>query len=157
MSVYAHATQVYITIDQDGNRVFSDQPSNQAQIHTIRTTQTIPSIAIDAKTTATHEPADSAYRGLSITTPVNDLVLTPDLLGNLSVSGQLSTSLHAGDEAVLLLDQRETGSSAQLQWQLKNLDRGSHQLQIVVRERQSRSRKAQSPNIQIHVQRHRAQ
>lgn len=150
------ATDVYITIDENGNRIFSDTPSKESRTHKVKEISTIPSIKLPKKTTATPlDDADSpqVYQYIRITSPQADSHLNRGKLGNFVVTAQVSPALDEKDEAVLLLDGQELSSGSQLSWQINNADRGSHQLQVIIRQKSNKQEKISSDSQSIHVQR----
>ncbi|NRA25140.1 MAG: DUF4124 domain-containing protein [Oleispira sp.] len=149
------ATEVYITIDEDGNRIFSDTPSKQSHKHHLKEISIIPAIKLP-KTTATaiDESKESIkYELLSIISPKAETHLTRDKLGDFIVSAQLSPGLQEMDEAVLLYDDKEINSGMQLSWQINNAERGAHTLQVIIRQRDNKLRKISSQLLNIYVKR----
>jgi hypothetical protein len=149
------ATEVYITIDENGNRIFSDTPSKKSRKHHLKEISIIPAIKLP-KTTATaidENIKSIAYEQLSIISPKADTHLTRDKLGNFIVSAQLSPGLHEMDEAVLLYDGKELSSGMQLSWQINSADRGTHTLQVIIRQRDNKLQKINSPSLNIYVKR----
>ncbi len=65
----------------------------------------------------------------------------------------LSPALHDQDEAVLLYDGQELSSGKQLSWQISNADRGSHSLQVLIRQRDNKIEKISSSPQSIYVKR----
>lgn len=154
VSLSSHGTEVYISIDDQGNRVFSDQPSEKARKHTVKDLSTIPALKIDKKTTeSSHSEPDIAYKSLIITSPNPGTTLTREKLGSFNISAALSPALQPSDEAVLLVNGKEMSSNRSLNWQLTNMNRGEHSLQVIVREQTSKKRKKTSQAIPIYIKR----
>lgn len=149
------ATEVYISVDKDGNRVFSDKPSKESRIHKLKEISTIPAIKIPQKTTATQrtESVESVYQKLIIVTPAPESYVHRGEVGNFVVSAQLSSSLNIHDEAVLLFDGEELSSGHQLSWQINNADRGTHTLQVIVRQKDTKEVKISSSTQNVYVKR----
>jgi hypothetical protein len=57
------------------------------------------------------------------------------------------------DEAVLLYDGKELSSGMQLSWQINSADRGTHTLQVIIRQRDNKLQKINSPSLNIYVKR----
>lgn len=155
-SSVSHSTDVYISIDENGNRIFSDTPSSESRTHKVKEISTIPAIKVPQRTTAS--PLDTrdsqlGYQHISINSPVADSHLNRGELGNFIVSVQISPALHDQDEAVLLYDGQEISSGQQLSWQINNADRGSHSLQVIIRQRDNKLEKIASKVQNIFVQR----
>jgi len=150
----SHSTEVYISIDDKGNRVFSDQPSKESRKHKVKEISIIPAIKIPAKAAVIDgQDAELTYQSLTITTPLPETNFTRDYLGNISISAQLEPSLQDYDEAVLFANGKEIEASSNLSWQLTNTDRGEHSLQIVVRNKKDKSEKITSQAITVYIQR----
>lgn len=154
VSLPSFSTEVYISIDEQGNRVFSDQPSEKSQKHKVKEISTIPAIKIP-KAAAKEETVakDIQYQSLIISSPNPGTTLTRDKLGSFNISASLSPALQPGDEAVLMMNGKEVSSSDSLNWQLSNIDRGEHSLQVIVRDAKSNERKKTSPSIPIYIKR----
>ena len=151
----SHATDVYISIDKDGNRIFSDTPSKESRTHKIKEISIIPAIKLPKKTTASPLEANDiqGYEHLSINSPKAETHINRGELGNFIVTAQVSPALHDQDEAVLLYDGQELSSGKQLSWQISNADRGSHSLQVLIRQRDNKIEKISSSPQSIYVKR----
>jgi hypothetical protein len=155
MTLTSHATDVYITIDENGNRIFSDTPSKESRTHKVREISIIPAIKVP-KTTATAIDAkdlNTRYKQLTIISPTSESTMTRDKLGNFVVAAQLSPSLSENDEAVLLFDGTEISAGKQLNWQINSANRGSHTLQVIIRQQDNQKQKMSSPAVTVYVKR----
>lgn len=155
-SVTSHATEVYISVDENGNRIFSDIPGKESRTHKIKEISTIPALKIPPRTTAqprSDSDSPQAYESIQIISPLSDSHLHRGHLGNFIVTAQLSPALQEQDEAVLLFDGKELSSGHQLSWQISNADRGTHTLRVIVRQRDNKFEKISSPSQSIHVRR----
>lgn len=155
LATNSFATEIYISIDEDGNRVFSDKPSKEARTHKLKDISTIPALKIPQRTTATQniESVDTIYQQLIIVSPAPEHTIHRGEQGNFVVSAQLSSALNIHDEAALLFDGQELSSGHQLSWQVNNADRGSHTLQVVVRQKDTKAVKISSSTQNIYVKR----
>jgi hypothetical protein len=155
LPVSANATDVFITIDEEGNRIFSDIPSKKSRTHKIKEITTVPAVTLPA-TTATaidNKDLDTQYQQLTIISPTHKSTLTRDKLGNFVVSAQLSSALSENDEAVLLFDGQEISADSQLNWQINNADRGAHSLQVMIRKQSNQQEKIISSKVIVYVKR----
>ncbi len=153
-SISSHGTEVYISIDDQGNRVFSDQPSKESRKHTVKELSTIPALKVEKKVIETQiSEKEVAYQSLIITSPNPGTTLTREKLGSFNISASLSPSLQPSDEALLFVNGKEISSSDNLNWQLTNMNRGEHSLQVIVRNKVSKSRKKTSQTIPIYIKR----
>lgn len=153
--ISGYTTDIFITVDENGNRIFSDVPSKQSRTHTIKEISTIPAIKVQ-KTTATainDQDVEVQYQQLSIISPSTKSHISRDKLGNFVVSAQVSPSLSDNDEAVLLFNGEEISAGKQLNWQINSADRGAHELQVVIRSRSNQQQKISSAIVTVYVKR----
>ena len=136
LPLYAAAQNVYRTVDENGNVVFTDTPSGdavQAERMEIRETNRAPAVEpSQAAPEAGPVAVKAVSYNVSIVSPANETSF-PMGPGNFSVSAQLSPELGDGDSLQLFIDdvpwgaaQRSTG------WALTNVFRGSHDLTVAV-------------------------
>ena len=150
----SYATEIYISVDEQGNRVFSDQPSKESRKHKLKELSIIPAIKIPSKTVTKNKAEDeSVYQTLTITSPSAETYFTRDKLGNINVSAQIVPKLKEGDEATLLINGKEVQSGNHLSWQLTNTDRGEHALQVVVRNKETKEERISSQTVTVYVRR----
>jgi hypothetical protein len=155
LPISANATNVFITIDKEGNRIFSDIPSKESRTHKIKDISTVPAVKVQ-RTTATaisNKDVDTQYQQVIIMNPKNESTLTRDKLGNFVVSAQLNSALSDNDEAVLLFDGQEISVGSQLNWQINNADRGTHSLQVMIRKQNNQQEKIISSKVIVYVKR----
>ncbi len=129
------AETVYKTVDEDGNVVFSDQPSDNAEVIQLQEVQTIdnPNKARLPSPSSRREAVDPAdyYQALSFISPEPDEGYRNNA-GNLSVSLSLQPGLQRGHKVVIKLDGSEIASGRALSASVKNVDRGTHSLSAAV-------------------------
>ncbi len=127
-------TNVYRSVDADGNVVFSDEPSEGAETIQIDEIQTVPTEHREFKYTPSEKKDTvSDYASLVILSPENDTAVRENA-GNLSIKLQTEPALRAGDQIVLYMDGQEVDRGNKTAFDLVNLDRGTHSLsaEIVV-------------------------
>jgi hypothetical protein len=150
----SYSTEIYISVDEQGNRVFSDVPSKESRKHKLKEISIVPAIKIPNKITGQDKIENELdYQTLIITTPSSGENFTRDKLGNIHVSAQLVPNLQQGDEAALLVNGQEVQSGNHLSWQLSNTDRGEHVIQIIVRDKETKSEKIGSQTVNVYVRR----
>lgn len=150
----SYSTEVYISVDEQGNRVFSDQPSKESRKHKIKEISIVPAIKIPQQTTGSDESEGKLdYQTLTITTPSSGEYFTRDKLGNINIAAQLVPNLQEGDEATLFVNGQEHQSGNHLSWKLSNTDRGEHIIQITVRNKETKSKKISSQAVTVFVRR----
>lgn len=125
------AAQVYKWVDGDGNIIYSDTPHPGAEEIPASEVQTIklPPLPKAGKTPAA-KPKAIPYKSLAITSPSDGETLR-DNPGQVTVTISLSPPLQArfGHKLELQVDGRPFGQpGTATQFQLQNLDRGTHSL-----------------------------
>ncbi|QUN05739.1 DUF4124 domain-containing protein [Shewanella yunxiaonensis] len=151
LSVTAQAT-VYKWIDKDGNIHFSDQPHANAQQVKLpdntgnQVTMTpVNAISNEEPTTAAEQKA--LYQ-VSIVSPHHEATIR-DNAGDFTVTGNVQPELASGHYLQLFIDGVATSDAqASPVFQLKNIDRGEHKLQLKV-EQQNGKVLASSSEITI--------
>lgn len=132
-ALHAHAG-VYTYIDQDGNRVFTDQPpSDKAE-----RIELAPSNAMSPVTQQASSPVQAvrktapAYQVLRILIPEPDATIR-DPAGKLIVTANSEPALLAGHTYRLILNGQPMGDAGRSPvFALENIDRGTHQLSIEI-------------------------
>jgi hypothetical protein len=154
MTSTSYSTEIYISVDEQGNRVFSDVPSKESRKHKLKEISIVPAIKMPDKAVSKNEEDSGIdYQTLIITNPSAGENFTRDKLGNVHVSAQLVPNLQEGDEAVLLVNGQEVQTGNHLSWQLPNTDRGEHIIQIIVRNKETQSEKISSQAVTVYVRR----
>ena len=146
---FAALAEVYRSVDEDGNIVFSDEASPGAEKIIIPEPQTMPALDIGG---SQYKPATKAPQPytVAITEPVDDAAVR-DNAGNISVSASVEPGLSSGDRLVIYMDGKEVGTGAAVN--LQNVDRGTHQLRAVIKDKNGRIRKS-SKSVSFHMLRH---
>ncbi|GHD15469.1 hypothetical protein GCM10007052_19690 [Halioglobus japonicus] len=132
-------SQIYKTVDENGNVSFTDTPppdSNTEQVQLQQTNSTAPPPDIPAygtSATAADTKADeSAVPVATITAPEQETTI-PMGPGNFSVSATVSPALSKGQAMQLLMDGEPQGEpQAAGFWDLTNVFRGAHDLEVTV-------------------------
>ncbi len=143
------AAEVYRTVDENGNVIFTDKPSPGAVEVEIKEIKTVEPPAPETpapETPATEMPSEEAgeqpspeqsefagYTKLEITNPVNDTVVR-DNAGNVTISVSLEPALNidAGDQLVLYMDGARASAGTVNTFNLLNVDRGTHSFSVAV-------------------------
>lgn len=147
------AQTVYRSVDKDGNAVFSDTPTEGAEEIILREVPIIKSNSVHV----TSQPAQNqkskviTYTDLKVTSPVNDEVIRENS-GNVNIIVELQPNLMVGHSLTLYLDSKEYTNSTSSSFSLTNLDRGTHQLRVAVRDADGKILLS-STSITFHLQR----
>ena len=164
--VYA---DVYKSVDEEGNPVFTDKPSAGAEKIDVKEIQTIerepvqlqsgddagPSIKVegveDSEETGPEELA--GYSNLAITSPQDDETIR-DNAGNVTVNVAVSPNLNisAGHELVLILDGTVLTKTTATSINTSNLDRGTHTISVAIVDREDKEI-LRSNAVTFHLQR----
>ena len=147
------AAEVYRSVDQHGNPVFSGQPQPGSEKIKVQPTnvQSLPPVRrIPARRPPTQQAANR-YQSLSILSPTNDTTLRN--ITQLGISVSISPVL-LGQHSLVLLDNGqpvgEPGRS--LSMSIKELHRGTHVLQVKVVDAQGQTL-ISSETVTIHAHR----
>ena len=130
--------EVYRSFDENGNVVFTDKPSPDAELIEVDELQTIqpPSVG-DFEYTPPPAKPKSKYTEVSITSPQNDAAIRNNG-GNVTVNITTKPGLQANDHLVLYLDGKEIMLGKATAKAFSGLDRGSHQLRAAVKDADGR-------------------
>jgi hypothetical protein len=133
----AMAADVYMSRDANGNVVFSDKPSANAEKHNVRELPSVPAFVPPPQVQQPARASEPAfnYTSLTIVTPQSGHTLATGYAGNVEVSGILSPGLRESDTLILMDNGVAVREGRQTAFQLTNLDRGEHQLQMVVKDK----------------------
>ncbi len=133
-SLCATAETVYRSVDEDGNIVFSDKPTDGAEEIHVEDVQTVnpPSVGPFKYTPLKKEQA-LRYTDIAIVSPANDTAIR-DNEGNITVSVVLEPGLNSGegDQLALYMDGAQVSVGSSQQFGLNNVNRGTHTLKASV-------------------------
>ena len=153
----AAVSQVYKSVDENGNTVFSDKPptngssSEKVQVGTPNTSA--PPRHVDRPASVVEEKEKKIKVDVDITSPAHDTAIAIGFAGNFSVTASVTPPLGDGNSAQLLIDGTAIGpAQAHTSWALSNIFRGSHILTVVISDRAGK-KLAESPPITVHVMR----
>ena len=135
------SAEVYRSLDEDGNVVFTDKPSPDAEKIRIDKVQTISPPAVkDSEYTPPAKPVASVYTKLEVVSPENNQVLTGGA-GNVTVSILIEPGLNTtlGDRLVLYMDGKKQAESSSTSFPFTNIDRGTHTTKVDVVDKEMMS------------------
>lgn len=155
----AAQAEMYKWVDEEGNVSYSDQPQHKdARKLDPYSDNTIPATPIPPKAQPALPAPDkpeTRYSLLQITSPEDDQAIRSNN-GNISISLSIQPALNLaqGHSISLLLDNQLVSENlTTLQATLQNIDRGTHQLSAVIKNKQGETLK-QSDSITFHLHRH---
>lgn len=132
--ITASMAEVYRSVDEHGNAVFTDKPSPDAELMKLDELQTIkPPPVEDFEYTPAKARPEPKYKEITITSPQHDVAIR-DNGGNVSVNIATQPGIGGGDMIVLYLDGKEIMLGRATTKAFNGLDRGSHQLRAVIKD-----------------------
>ena len=127
-------TDTYRSVDADGRTTFSDQQKTpDAEKINVGKPHKIQSIDTGSLNPSKPGPKPKAnrYTNLKIVSP-SDGQVHRDNAGNITVSAQVTPGLRGSDKFVLYLDGNKVQSGSSPQFNLQNIDRGTHSVSIAI-------------------------
>ncbi|HSR62537.1 MAG TPA: DUF4124 domain-containing protein [Gammaproteobacteria bacterium] len=155
------SAEVYRSVDEDGNVIFSDQPSPGAEEIRIDKIQTIDAPSVKSRGTgslSSDKKDDSdEYTSVAIQSPGSGEAISAND-GNITVSVSVAPKLKVrnGHQVVVYLDGNEATQGTSMQFNLENLNRGSHSLSAAVVDGKG-NEKIRSAPISFTIHRHSVQ
>lgn len=147
------SADVYKSVDESGNAVFSDKPTKGSQKIELQETQIIRLPAAEPMPTMPgQEKLPIEYKSIIITTPQDDAAIRANN-GGVDVAVSIDPGLKDGHTLVLYVDGKEVSSGASTSAKLNNLDRGTHSLRASVKDADGRI-KTSSKTVTFHLLRH---
>lgn len=130
---FALADTVYKTVDEDGNIIFTDKPSENSEEIKLKELQTIknPNPAKYAPGSKPHEDKGPVYQTFLITSPSNGSALRSNS-GNVTISVTLEPPLRAGHLIIVTIDGQEVSNGPASSISLQNQERGTHNISAKV-------------------------
>lgn len=148
------AAEIYVKEDQAGNKIFTDSPSENAKKLELEELPVLnfPAVNADTAPTEKSQTKSSGYEKLVISSPRNDEAIRQNE-GKINVQFLLQPKLKQKHQLKLYLDGQEAAASAQgNQFNLTNIDRGTHTIQIKIID--PKKRVIQSSNtVKVHLHR----
>jgi len=146
---------VYKSVDKDGNIIYSDTPSANAEKIELGELPTIPALETGAASPPPPPTLEAPeYLELEIVNPANDaaLRLEEDEL-TIPVTVRLVPALFRSHVVALYLDGNEYAVGRGLGFQLTNIERGTHELRAVVKGTDGKIVKSSPPST-FHLMMH---
>lgn len=144
---------VYRSVDENGNVVFTDQPSPDAELIEVDELQTIqPPPAGKFEYTPKPAKPQPRYTALDIVSPEHDSAIR-DNGGNVTVNIRTNPALQGADKLVLYLDGEEIILGNATTKSFSGLDRGTHQLRAAIKDENDRIQLS-SNSVTFHLLRH---
>jgi hypothetical protein len=158
---FAASADIYRWTDAEGNVVFGDNPPEGVQAERIQLRQPMTTPAMPqardilerGRETANGIPA-SPYERLRIASPGDDEPVRAND-GNFTITVDINPELRtqAGHRLRLILDGSPVGTSDRPSFEMRNIDRGTHRIQVQVLDRDEQVIQ-ESGTVQFHLLRH---
>lgn len=129
--------EVYRSVDEDGNVVFTDKPGPDSELIQVDKLPTVKSPARKFEYTPPKKKPGPVYSDVSIVSPANDEAIR-DNAGNVTVNVATTPALRPQDSLYLYLDGQEIELGKASAKAFSGLDRGTHQLRAVVKDNNGR-------------------
>ncbi len=151
ISLNTVSENIYKTISNDGITIYSDKAplgDEAAEIVTLKNSNRLPIVRSAPRIDSSNK---SGYLNptVEIVTPKNQQVISMGP-GDFKVSVSVMPALATVEELELILDGKSLLTQRDIVWNLKNISRGPHQLQVV-RKHESGEILHKSPKIEILV------
>ena len=131
----AAETKVYITRDKNGNPVYSDRKSADAEDMVVKSLPTVPAMKLSGPDEP-EAPRNEAvgYQRISIVSPSSGSTLQAGHAGDTEIAGMLLPGLQEGHSIVLTDNGAEIERGQKPGFAVTNLDRGEHVFVLQVRD-----------------------
>ncbi len=128
-SVFAET--VYKTVDEQGNVIFTDKPSDSAEVIQLQEIQTIenpnPPTYKPPSNTSKDDAEESIYQAFSVVSPPEGEGYRNNA-GNVDIQLSLVPELRRGHTVIVMMDGNEISEGGALSVSLQNVDRGTHSI-----------------------------
>lgn len=140
LMVSVASADVYRSTDESGNIIYSDKPSPEAEKIHIDPIQTIDAPDVEPfKYTPPKQPPASIYTRLEIISPEDGAAIRNNA-GEISINAIVEPGLNvtAGHQLVLVMDGNEVSAGGP-QFDLTNVDRGTHSVSVAIKDRDGKT------------------
>lgn len=125
---FAVAEIVYKSVDENGNIIFTDKPSIDAEEIKLQKLQTIKNPNPAKHTPRPKQPKqDASYKTFLVSNPADGAGLRSND-GDVSISLSLQPPLRPSHKIIILLDGKEVSNGSNNSVSLQKLDRGTHNI-----------------------------
>lgn len=131
------AETVYKTVDENGNVIFTDKPSEEAETIKIQELENTINNPNPGKYKPSSPKLESfSYKSFTVTSPENGAGVRSNS-GNVSISLSLEPALNPGHKIVISMNGKQIGTG--LSASVQNVDRGTHSISAKVIDRDGKS------------------
>ncbi len=152
-TTFVSAETVYKTVDKEGNIIFSDSRTENAEVIEIRDAQAldIPKVRSFKLSPPKEKHKASEYTKLVIVNPQNDASIHSNE-GNVTINTDIEPEINNKDTLVLYLDGKQVETGKKPQFLLTNLNRGTHTVDVALKNQDGVELK-RSGKVTFHIRR----
>ncbi len=147
------AETVYKTVDKEGNILFSDLKTENAEVIEIQDAQAldIPKVRTFKLSPPEEKHKTLEYTKLEIVSPQNDVTIHSNE-GNVNIDTNIEPEINTQDTLVLYLDGEQVEEGKNTRFLLTNVDRGTHTVDVSIKNKDGMELK-RSGRITFHLRR----
>ncbi len=156
MAVSVQAGAVYKSVDEDGNVIYTDAPTSDAEKIQLKNVQPIETPPVETTESSPHqEPQENTYTKLEITSPEDggDIFDNNGII-NISLSVVPALRAREGDKLVLHMDGQQIDESKRNQFNLNGIEPGRHSFVAIIINKEEKELKRSTP-VTLTLYRHR--
>jgi len=143
------AETVYKSVDEEGNIIFTDKPSENAEVIILQELQTIKNPNPGKfKPVPRQSKEVPLYNTLIITSPADGSGIRNNA-GNVSISVSLEPTLRSRHQIIIALDGKEISKGSAQTAAIQNVERGSHTITASVVDANDKSLKTTSSSFSL--------
>ncbi len=153
LMTFVSAETVYKTVDKEGNIIFSDTKTENAEVIEIQDAQAldIPKVRAFKLSPPKEKHKTSVYTKLVIVSPQNDATIHSNE-GNVNININIEPEINNKDTLVLYLDGKQVETGKKPQFLLTNINRGTHTVAVALKNQDGVEVK-HSDKVTFHVRR----
>jgi len=147
IAVSLEAEDVYKSVDEDGNVIYTDVPVAGGEKIQIKNVQPIETAPVEpAESSPDQEPQEETYTRLEITSPKEgDSIYDNSGIINISLSVVPALRAREGDKLILLMDGQQIDESKRNQFNLNGIEPGRHSLVVAIIDKDEKELKRSVP------------
>jgi len=156
MAASVQAEAVYKSVDEDGNVIYTDAPTADAEKIQITNVQPIETAPVEStESSPVQEPQEKTYTKLEITSPEDggDIFDNSGII-NISLSVVPALRAREGDKLVLHMDGQQIDESKRNQFNLNGIEPGRHSFVAIIINKEEKELKRSTP-VTLTLYRHR--
>jgi hypothetical protein len=156
IALSAQAEAVYKSVDEDGNVIYTDAPTSDAEKIQLKNVQPIETAPVETtESSPVQEPQEKTYTKLEITSPKEgDSIYDNSGIINISLSVVPALRAREGDKLILHMDGQQIDESKRNQFNLNGIEPGRHSFVAIIINKEEKELKRSTP-VTLTLYRHR--